>query len=178
MKLINDNLKKAGYFNAALIVIAIIMKLVTFFNVPTLVKIDSVLCVAALVFGLFYSLNGYKKDAAKYYKGFMYLYFASNIISLLVPLLAPMFEKVNYFIVSINAIILILAFILTFIKDLGVNKSTILSMLILLLNVIKLFYNVANKTTIQAGFSNLILACILCVFVSAKYADKASRGAK
>ena len=178
MKFINDNLKKAGYFNVVLIIAAIIAKLATIKKVSMLVNIDSIVCIIALVFGLFYSLSGYKKDSAKYYKVFMYLYFASNILSLMVPLLAPKFETVNYFIASINAVILVLVFILTFINDLGVNKSTNLSMLILLLNIIKLFYDVSNKTTMQSGFSNLILACILCVFVSAKYADKASRGAK
>ena len=178
MKFINDNLKKAGYFNATLIIVSIIVKLITIKEVPTLVKIDSTLCIIALVFGLFYSLSGYKKDAAKYYKVFMYLYFVSNILSLASQLIAPMFGKKDFFVVSINAIVLILVFVLTFIKDLGVNKSTNISLIILLLSVIKLFYDVANKTTIPSEFVNLILACILCVFVSAKYKDKESRGVK
>ena len=177
MKLINDNLKKTGYFNAALIVIAIIMKLITLKDVSTLVKVDSIVCIIALVFGLFYSLNGYKKDAAKYYKSFMYLFFVSSVLSLLVPSIAPLSGKTNYFIASINVIILVLVFLLAFIKDLGVNKSTNISMLILILNIVKLFYNV-QITVFLLGFSNLVLACILCVFVSAKYADKEARGAK
>ena len=76
------------------------------------------------------------------------------------------------------AIIVVLVFILAFIKDLGVNKSTCLSLMVLILNVIKLFFDVAEKVTIPSGFANFVLACVLCVFVSAKYADKASRGAK
>ena len=177
MKFINDNLKKAGYFNVVLIIAAIIAKLATIKKVSMLVNIDSIVCIIALVFGLFYSLSGYKKDSAKYYKVFMYLYFVSSVLSLLVPSIAPLSGKIDFFIVSINVIILILVFVLAFIKDLGVNKSTYISIFILILNVVKLFYNV-KMTVLLLGFSNLILACIVCVFVSAKYKDKESRGTK
>ena len=109
MKLINDNLKKAGYFNTVLIMIAIILRIVSLGGLPLHVLFDSVLCIIALIFGLFYSLNGYKKDAAKYYKMFMYLYFASSVLSFLAPLLK---EEKNVLFICINAIIVVLVFIL------------------------------------------------------------------
>ena len=173
-KLINSNLKTVGYINAVLIIVAIVLRIVSLGGLPLHVLFDSVLCIIALIFGLFYSLNGYKKDAAKYYKMFMYLYFASSVLSFLAPLL----KEKNVLFICINAIIVVLVFILAFIKDLGVNKSTCLSLMVLILNVIKLFFDVAEKVTIPSGFANFVLACVLCVFVSAKYADKASRGAK
>lgn len=178
MKLINDNLKKAGYFNTILIIGAIGVKVYSLTKVNTFVKIDSIVCIFALVFGLIYSLNGYKKDVAKYYKIFMYLYLVSSVLSLMAPLVEPILTTINIFVVTINVALLILVFALAFIKDLGVNKSTNIAMVILLLNIIKLLYNVANKITIPSGFANLVLPCISCVLVSAKYKDKESRGAK
>lgn len=177
MKVVNDNLKKAGYLNAVLIVIAIVLRLVSIGSVPTVVQIDSALCIIALIFGLFYSLSGYKKDSAKYYRAFMYLYLVSSIVSLLAPLLVTS----NTFITVINAIIVILVLVLAFAKDIGVDNSTYFSLLILLLNLVKLFYSftgVAEFSKMASNFANLILACILCIFVSAKYKDKESRGSK
>ena len=177
MRLINDNLKKAGYFNAALIVIAIVLKAICIGIGTTLSKIDSIICIIALMFGLLYSLNGYKKDAAKNYKVFMYLFFISNAFALT----APFAIKVDVLILVSNIIMFVLVFVLTFIKDLGVSKSTNLSMLILILTIIKFLYAVAklgDSLSIYSGFSSLALSCVLCVFVSAKYADKESRGAK
>lgn len=176
MKIINDNLKKAGYFNIALIVIAIVLRLIIINTVPTIVKIDSIICIAALIFGLFYALSGYKKDGAKYYKAFISLYFVSSIVSLITSIIAPTSESINIYILFINIVVIVLLFILAFVKDVGISKSTNISLLILLVNIIKMFYT--NKLTYQGGFANLILACILCVFVSAKYRDKESRGTK
>lgn len=174
MKLLSNNLKKAGYFNSVLIIVAIVLRILSLGNLPIFVTIDSIICIAALVFGLFYSLNGYKKDAAKYYKGFMYLYFVSCIFSFLVPI----FRDKDVLTMISNAIVLVAAFILAFVKDLGEKKSTYLSLTVLLFSVIKFFYKITNNITFSAKFGNLILAIILCVFVAAKYADKEARGAK
>lgn len=184
MKLINNNLKTVGYINVVLIVIAIILRLIAITVVPTIIKIDAILCIAALACGLIYALNGYKKDAAKYYKTFMYLYLISSVLSLGTSLSLAIADLGNFGILMIisNIIITISIFVLAFVKDFGEKKSNILSLLVLSLNILKLLSDISIKgiTTpiISAGFGNLILACILCVFVSAKYADKASRGAK
>ena len=184
MKLLSNNLKKAGYFNAALIVIAIVLRLISIVVVPTIIKIDAVLCIAALVYGFLYALNGYKKDVAKYYKSFMYLYLISSVLSLGTSLSLAIADLGNFGILMIvsNIIIVISIFVLAFVKDFGEKKSNTLSLLVLSLNVFKLLSDISIKgiTTpiISAGFGNLILACVLCVFVAAKYADKKSRGAK
>ena len=176
MKIINDNLKKAGYFNAILITIAIILKVINFPKVPFYIKIDSAICIIALIFGLFYSLNGYKKDAAKYYKAFMFIFLVSCLFSFIASISGG---DTNIFIIITNVVILLSSFILTFIKDLGEKKSNILALSILLLNVFKILIVVFTKSislAFRVHFSNLILACILFVFVSAKYKDKESRG--
>ena len=73
---------------------------------------------------------------------------------------------------------------LAIVKNLGEKKSNYLALLVLALSIFKLIFDVAiiglsmGLPNISAGFSNIMLACILCVFVAAKYADKKSRGAK
>lgn len=177
MKLINENIRKAGYFNAALIAIAIVLKAICIGIGTSLSKVDSIICILALMFGLLYSLNGYKKDAAKNYKAFMYLYFISNAFALT----APLAIEVDALILVSNIIMFVLVFILTFIQNLGVKKSTNVSMVILIITIIKFLYAVVklgDSLSIYSGFSSLALSCVLCVFVSAKYKDKASRGTK
>lgn len=184
MKLINDNLRKAGYFNAVLIVIAIVLRTISFSSIPTLGKVDSILCIVSLLFGLIYALNGYKKDASKYYKAFMYLYLLSAVITLILAFSVATIELGDYGILVIiaNVVILISIFVLAFIKDLGEKKSNNLAILVFALNIFKLLFNTAIKGTIMpilsAGFANIMLSCILCLFVSAKYAEKGSRGAR
>lgn len=174
MKFINENLKKAGYFNAVLIVLAIVLRLRLSAEAAIIIKIDSIVTVIALVFGLIYALNGYKKESAKYYKGFMCLYLISSAVSILSPALAPLPGASNNVLTVINGIIFVLIAILAFVKDLGVNKSTTIAASILLLNVVKLF--LSNKISIHGIFANFVLACVMCVFVTAKYRDKESRG--
>ena len=173
MKLINDNLKKTGIFNSIFIVIAIVFRLYFISVFPIATKIDSIICIVALIFGLFYCLSGYKKDAAKYYKAFMYLYLFSCIFSLVASCDGSVLSIIA------NVLILVSAFILAFVKDLGEKKSNGLALAILGVSIIKLCL-VITKTIphISVAFANLMLTCILCVFVSAKYADKTSRGAK
>ena len=176
MELINDNLKKAGYFNSVLIVAAIILRAINFANSPTLMMVDNAVCILALVFGLLYSLNGYKKDAAKYYKAFIYLYLISSLFALIGPILG---ER-NILMIISRALVFIAVFVLAFIKDLGENKSSKLALAIFVINVATLCYGVTSKAIpfIIMHLGNVALSCILCVFVSAKYADKKSRGAK
>ena len=181
MKFFNDNFKVIGYFNALLIVASIVFRLYFITTFSPLIMADSILCTITLLFGLFYSLSGYKKDAAKYYKEFMYLFFASSILSLCSTLYigSSSLTSSGLVIIISNAIIFIISFVLAFIKDFGLAKSNILALVVLLLNIVKLVLVLKTSISfISIGFANLILACILCIFVSAKYADKTSRGAK
>lgn len=176
MKILKENLKKAGYFNAGLIVVAIVLRLMNMFNTPALAIVDSIVCIAALIFGLFYSLKGYKKDAAAYYKLFMYLLLVSSLMSL-----STIVVKFNVLMLICDAIILICVVALAVANNLGESKSNNCALIILICDLIKFFYVVAkikDMPTIAGEFANLVLACVLCVFVSAKYTDKATRGTK
>lgn len=178
MKLINNNLKKAGYFNSLLILICIVLNIINIFNVPIYIKIDSIVCIIALIFGLFYSLNGYIKNAAKYYKAFIFMFLISSVFSFIASISGG---DNNYLIVASNVAILLSIVILAFVKDLGEKKSNSFAITILLLNAVKICAVIITKSlslAVRIHLSNFVLACILCVFVSAKYKDKESRGAK
>ena len=176
MKFVNKHLKEAGYFNTALIAIAIILRIINFPSDQVLTKIDSIVCIAALIFGLVYSFNGYKKDAAKYYKIFMYLYLLSSLVAV-----STYFEGTKLIIFISNIIVSICLFVLAFAKDIGKEKSNFCALLTLALSLAKLLFALQGPTNmagISAEFASVALACVLCVFVSAKYKDKEARGSK
>lgn len=188
MEFINKNLKQVGIVNIILIVATIVLLFINFSSRTTIAKIDVIVCVIALIFGIFYAFNGYKKDAAKYYKAFMILVFVSALNSIITPLsfiiTSQSADAVSGIILTICHLpIAVCIGFLSFGKDLGKDKSIKLAIAVLVLNAIKLLYIVITGgtlgiTTLSACIANAILAIIIVVFVSAKYADKASRGAK
>lgn len=188
MKRINENLKIVGIVNSIFSVIAIVFRLFQFnLDLGLLTNLDTFVCIIALLFGIFYSLSGYKKEDAKYFKAFMVLCFISSIFSLLTPIYLNIKENgafvLNQRLIEniSNIVIVICSFILAFSKDLGMDKSNNAAYVILLLSIIKLVAcKLGNRPLagIAACVSNLILAIIIVVFVSAKYLDKASRGSK
>lgn len=192
MKLINDNLKKAGIFNSIIIVLAIILETIDFFKDGILIKkIITVLIIIGLIFGMFYALSGYKKNNAKQYKIFMSIYAFVSVYDaifalhfLLIPgTINHLSENMVGFITTITK--LVPAFCITtlaFDKNLGKKKSIALVATNLVVVVISLLAEViAYKDINQFSgiyLSLLILSCIAFVFVEAKYTDKESRGAK
>ena len=183
MKLINDNLKKAGIFNSILIVLAIVLELLTIKEALLFEIIDISICVIGLLFGLLYSLNGYKKDVAKYYKWFMYLFALRSIISFIVSISKFGFDSVPLInlIHIINFVILICVCLLAFVKDFGEHNSKTAACIILVLTGIRLFSDISYaslKDTHYATLAIFVQAIITYVLVSQKYADKESRGAK
>ena len=180
-----DILKKAGIVNGILIVATVICKLFLFSSATMMTKIDSVVCMVALIFGLFYSLSGYKKDSAKYYKVFMILYVVSSIFSLVVGIYSNIksdstVSGINIFATLCSIAIIVCACILVVGKDMGEQKSIHLSCVILVAGLVKMIIALYSKSldVITSEVSNLVLAIIVVAFVSAKYLDKASRGTK
>ena len=183
MKLINDNLKKTGIVNSILIVIALVLRVKNIGKMSGIAIVDAIVCAAGLVFGLLYCLNGYKKDVAKYYKGFMYLYVLDSIISFVAILTLFGFDSTNgiNYVHAIHITILICACLLAFVKDFGEQNSKTAAFIILVLNGIKLFNDILSGALAKVDYASLAIfvqAIIVYVLVSHKYADKASRGAK
>ena len=182
MKLLSNNLKKAGYFNAILIVIAIVFRLFAFSS-GVVYKVDTVICILALIAGLIYSLMGYTKAVANYYKVFMLLYAINSAESIIPPVVGALNagKTVVLLFALVPAIIMICALILAFAKDLGKEKSTTLSWIILAVSIAKVVLEFCLPDGIHhltATIAYLIQAIIAFVFVAAKYADKKSRGTK
>ncbi|MDO4940166.1 MAG: hypothetical protein Q4E33_00565 [Erysipelotrichaceae bacterium] len=186
MELINKNLKKVGIVNSISIAVAICLRLFQLKDTHLIANIDGVVCILTLLFGIFYSLSGYKKDAAKYFKIFTLLFLASSIVTvacgidLIMANEGPIITNQGYSLVASSLAIVFCAAIIAFGKDLGKKKSSNLSYIIMVADVVKLLHSlfIKNETFIATDFLNLVLAIILLVFISAKYADKASRGAK
>lgn len=184
MNFVNSNLKKAGYVNVALIFVAIALKLFGFVEMPTFVQIESVACIISLLFGLLYSFNGYTKEAADDYKLFMFFYALSCLASVIVTT-ADIVNGPVRALVYVNAIAslisLVCSIVLTFAKDLGYEKSSFLSVLILGASAITILWHILVGCPLlysTASFAHLIQSFIVCVFVSAKYTDKQARGSK
>ena len=181
MKLINDNLKKTSIFNSILIVIALVLRVMNVWKMSGIAIVDTVVCVLCLLFGLLYCLNGYKKDVAKYYKYFMYLFVLDCIISFATIFVLFGLKQFNQigFIHGVHIAILICACLLAFVKDFGEHNSKTAACIILVLNSITLFNDLINGLLVTVNYGSLaffIQSIIVYVLVSQKYADKASRG--
>ena len=186
MNFVIKNIKKVGIFNSILLALSIILMIVYFFNIEyTLVYfIYDILCFASIISALIYATKGYKKDAAKYYKAFFFLYALYTLFSTVAAVYSTLtrdYEKVftNEILLGLVAID---AFVLAFGKDLGKKKSIGFACAMLILQLIssfRVFILYPDRITILITyFVRIVIACIACTFVVAKYADKESRGAK
>ena len=186
MNFITKNLKQAGIFNLVLIVVAIVLEVVGIIG-SDCIFIDYALSVAkvlSLLSGSLYALYGYKKEAAKYYKGFMFLYFVSVLISIYGEITYLDYIEWSSSMLSTyaNFARFIPILLLTFIPNFGEKKSKICAYILFGLSLF-----IFARAVILYGSSVLYVAnwlsevaasAIACIFVNEKYADKTSRGAK
>lgn len=171
----------AGGFIIVLCAAGIVLRLSEFGKLSALGKVDAIVCVVGLLFGLAYAFSGYVKTSAKLYKIFIVLYSVSSLLSL-----ANFFESVSNknalkgFGIAIlvgHLAITVLAFVLAFVKDLGRKKSSNISYVLIGINVLIFMSSlIGNLDYIIVALGNLVLACVVAVFIASKYVDKASRG--
>ena len=190
MSFITKNLKKVGIVNTILIAVCLILdgyligRYPIILSSPTFV-ITNVFEVISIIFGLVYAISGYKKDSAKYYKGFMITLLITRIVDAFDDLYITLtFAEYNnsYFTSVFKFAIVICIAILVFAKDFGKKKSLIVAYAALICDVAVF----ARIITAYGGFVAdivvasiyLILSCITTIFVEAKYIDKESRGVK
>lgn len=192
MNFISKNFRKAGIFNSIIIFIAMILEVNSMFSdISICEKAITVLVILGLLSGMYYSISGYKKDDAKYYQLFMYIYVFILLCDLMFALYFALINRndatsswnnVNTTTSVIKLIPLLCVTTLAFGKDLGKNKSFILaivSFVAVLGSIIAevLVYNdFIQYSGIYLGF--LMLSCTTVVFVAGKYADKKERGTK
>ena len=140
-----------------------------------IMRIAAIVC---LIFAAFYILNGYTKNAAKYYK----VYGALLAIKHLTGILSGSIESGTPFGIMILSLSLVIVLVLLLSENLGKTKSFILCGLNVILGVGLLLYSVikGNIPTIliMSNIVNIDLACLFGIMTFAKYLDKAERGTK
>ena len=121
--------------------------------------IDTSIGVIGLLFGLIYSINGYKKDAAKYYKVFMYLFVARSLISFAISLSTFGFNSLELInlIHAINFVVLACACLLAFVKDFGEHNSKTTACIILVLTGIRLFSDISYASLKDTHYATLAI---------------------
>ena len=137
----------------------------------------------ALVSGFIFIVNGYKKNAAAYYKGYVLILLIAEAITTCVAIT----YDASYLIKFARIAAVILFTILAVGKDLGKRKSIIISVALLVIeiailaNTIVLILPYLSATSIPYLFDpigHVILAITTIFMVCGKYIDKDSRGAK
>ena len=184
MNFIKDNLKQAGIFNAILIAIAIVLEAYILFTTKEFISdyLFSISIIVALVFGLFYSINGYQKNAAKYYKLFMNMCVLAYFLSAASDLFYIDDAVFGASMITTYAsfVRLIPIAILAFARDYG-NRNSLICAYVVFLITLFIFIRCIVVYSEYSGLiiddlSQLVLSGIIVVFVAAKYEDKDARG--
>ena len=176
--MIRENFKKVGIFNLLLIVLVVIYDSIRLATGHSLMpKIVILVHFVAYFVGLLYAFSGYKKDAARYYKIFMFLVAASEALSFVGKLTR---SEPSTLMTVLSGVCIAIALSLTIVKDLGNKFSIVLcsiSIAIHLYNVIHTaIFASAKFQAISGPLSDLILLIVALVFILAKYEDKFARG--
>lgn len=139
--------------------------------------------ILAFVFGFIYLILGFKKNAATYYKLFMWCLVISTVFS--VCMITRVTEH-NNFVLLLLCVRLVLFTVLAVGKDLGKNTTYILIYVLLAISIYAGFDSLQLAKTgstfgIGASLDNIVQALLVGtagIMVAEKYIDKASRGAK
>ena len=149
----------------------------------TIIYIQSIAALCALISGFLYMANGYKKNAVAYYKGYSWILLAAEGLAATRAIsFAPSYIAKLAWILAI-----ILFTILATGKDLGKTKSFSIAGLLLVIecglfiystvSVIS-FVSVETIAYIIDPIEHIILTITTAFMVCGKYLDKESRGAK
>ena len=140
----------------------------------------------ALVSAALYFLYGCKKDAAKYFKVFIYLFALSSLLRI-----AGFAERFTIDRALAASIAFGVASVFSMALDLGKKKSMILGLIALAANLylfirmliaanfiilMRMIMDGDSLISLFESFAYLILACVLNLMLIAKYEDKAERG--
>lgn len=175
MKTMSDGAKKALKIGIiAALIISLLLEVYAIRNAPAFNTAWSVVDMLGLAAALYYCIRGYRKDAAKFYKLFVYLYILSRLMGV-----AFFAGKGNVLDTVCMAVVIGAAGILAVAKDLGKTKSQMLGLAILLASFIPTIINFIHGAIIRSlsgCISFCVVAILLNLLVLAKYEDKAERG--
>ena len=135
--------------------------------------------VIALLAGVVYVLQGFKKDVAGLYKGFIWLSVASAFFGAVVCMSFG-FPVLSSFLVLAD---LILLTILAVGKDLGKIKTHIIAIVIVVIRAATVVSIITNQemntmTALCNTLGQLIVSVVILLLAIGKYIDKAARGTK
>ena len=132
--------------------------------------------IACLVFAGFYIINGYTKDAAKYYKVYGALYAVKHLMGIL----SGSAKSGTTFGIMVLALSLVITLVLLLSENLGKTKSFVLCGLLVILGVVLLVHSLSQGNIptilIMSNIVNVDLAYLYGIMTYAKYLDKAERG--
>ena len=185
MNFISKNLRKSRYFNLVLIVISLVLSIynLTINKSPYFDYAYKPCLTIGLVSALMYTVYGYKKESALYYKLFMFLFFISLALSAYTQTLYIDGNISNWSISTYaNFGRIIPLFLLTFMTNLGEKRSKICSYIVfglcLVIFIRTCIVYTSNICYISTSLSHLTMSAVAVMLVNEKYVDKASRGAK
>lgn len=130
------------------------------------------LLILGLVSALVYFFAGYKKDAAKYFKAFAYIYVLANFEICMFMDVLPLASR--FCTVLTLCVLCVLATGL----DLGKKKSNILCAINMVGTLANLIICGMTYAFNSRSVSTTLLAIITWIMVAGKYADKEARGSK
>ena len=150
-------------------------------NINRIVFISILVNIVALVLGLIYLAMSYKKNAASFYKAFMWILVISEVIesvsisSTFTPTVADIFR------ININ---LVLFTLIAGAKDYGKKNSYLLALCLVVFNVYTVLnvlptagnFNIDANLVIFDRIGQLMLAILASLMVCGKYIDKDARG--
>lgn len=184
--------KKSNPVYKVFLIINLLMLIISFimcilcFSIPRLGfswYIQFLLYIFAIIAGFLYAFNSYRKNAAQYYKGFMFMYCLESLVLVFNELLTTKLNTIGDSIsIVFEVIICAILCVLAFAKNLGEKISYILAYLIItiaFINSIRLIIVYFGESTVVfRSIVDIALAGITCLFVVGKYLDKEARGTK
>ena len=181
MKPINNTRRKVlQIVNFVFILIALGLRIYNLFSFTTVLRLiaDISGCIT-LVFAIIYCLYGFKKDAAKYFKIYVWLY---TIMSFIHIAIEPD-DGTSRIVLLLNALTFATALVITLSADLGKTKTLLLGAI----NFAAIAVSVCIfLIAICDGSLEMIIVCVgqivpaieFNLMLLGKYTDKVSRGAK
>lgn len=186
IEIIERDIKKLKVINIIFILIAIGLNVYALLYVDTILitnKISFAAAIVALIFGLVYAFKDYQKEAVKTFNLFINL----CIVMLLLQSVGEIYscyagyQGVKSTIISCFSIaieVLILA-ILECVKNMGKKAAIALGCTVLGFAIFGFLRNITLigdpdtlKIYLIISFAGIVLACVICLFIIAKYSNK------
>ncbi|MBO7698210.1 MAG: hypothetical protein J6S38_04140 [Erysipelotrichaceae bacterium] len=196
MNLIFEHQKQAQIFNSTLCIIGITVSVMAIIDDISRasygIMISDVMLLVALILALVYIYRGHKKETAGYYKGMLYLFLISTLISIVVNIAITPAESARS-LIGTTAIALIgfaTVSAVAFIPNLGKKKSMLFAAINLamrfsifvIVSLLMLFVPRARETqsiqVIYRTFVLTVLSIVIYINTCYKYIDKAERNAE